>query len=82
MNTIEVMVKLPEELVRDARDLDLLDERLIAQALRQIVDERVNALVNEEVHAYRVEKHAKPPGLLPADVVLPSEVIVLADALG
>lgn len=62
MNTVEITVKLPEVLVRDARDLGLLDERLIAQALRQIVDERVNALVNEEIHAYRAEKHAKPPG--------------------
>lgn len=56
-DSIELAVKLPEDLVRDAREFNLLTDEAIAQLLRGAVDQRVNELVDEEIHAYRRKKH-------------------------
>ena len=53
---VEITLKLPEELVRDAEEFGLLDEQVITELLQAELDERVNKLVNEEIHAYRAEK--------------------------
>ena len=57
--TIEVTLKLPEELVRDAREFGLLDQYVMTTLLQAELDRRVNELVNEEIHAYRAEKRAE-----------------------
>jgi hypothetical protein len=59
---VEVTLKLPEALVRDAQDLGLLDDEVITRVLQQAVDQRVNEIVNTEIHAYREEKRAKQSG--------------------
>lgn len=56
MATVQVTLELPEDLVREAREFDVLTEEVLTELLRQEVDERVMALVNEEIHAYRAEK--------------------------
>ncbi len=59
---VEINLKLPEELVRDAHEFGLLEQQIIAELLQAEVDHRVNNLVNEEIHAYRTEEcsHQKP----------------------
>ena len=42
--------------MREAREFGVLTEEVIAELLRQEVDERVMVMVNEEIHAYRAEK--------------------------
>jgi hypothetical protein len=54
----DVTLTLPDDLVRDAREFGLLEGEFIAEFLQREIDARVNALVNEEIHAYRAEKHA------------------------
>ncbi len=61
MDSVEVTFKLPAELARDAREFGLLTDQMVAQVLREAIDQRVNELVNEEIHAYRAEKRAKQP---------------------
>lgn len=56
---IEVTFTLPDDLVRDAQELGILEEQVINELLQAEVDRRVNDLVNEEIHAYRAEKRAK-----------------------
>ena len=56
---VEVTLRLPEALVADARDLGLLNDALIARVLQQVVDERVNEIVNEEIRAYREKKRSQ-----------------------
>jgi hypothetical protein len=57
--SLEVTMNLPEDLVDEARELNLLTDDVIAHLLRDIVDQRVNEIVNEEIHDYRREKRAK-----------------------
>jgi hypothetical protein len=57
--SLEVKMNLPEELVDEARELNLLTDDVIAHLLREEVDRRVNEIVNQEIHDYRREKHAK-----------------------
>lgn len=56
MALLEVTLKLPEELVRDAYEFDLLTDTAIAELIRAELDQRINDLVNSEIHAYRREK--------------------------
>lgn len=56
MPTVQMTLELPEDLVRDAKELNILNEEVIIELLRKEIDERVMALVNEEVHAHRAEK--------------------------
>jgi post-segregation antitoxin (ccd killing protein) len=58
MTTVTVTLTLPEELVRDAREFDLLTEKVIAEILQAEIDRRVNELVNEEIQDYRAEKES------------------------
>lgn len=62
MGLVEITVKLPEELVEEAREFDLLTERKLAEVLRSEVDRRVMEMVNAEIQAYRAEKAAKHSG--------------------
>ncbi|HVU14048.1 MAG TPA: hypothetical protein VHD90_22370 [Phototrophicaceae bacterium] len=57
--SVEVTLQLPADLVRDARELNLFSDSSIAQLLQTAVDQRVNEIVNEEIHAYRRDKRAK-----------------------
>lgn len=59
-SSVELSVKLPADLARDASEFNLLTDEMIAQLIREAVDERVNQIVNAEIHAYRDEKRAKP----------------------
>lgn len=60
MATFEITLKLPEELVRDAREFNLLTDQAIADIVRAEVDRRVEQLVNEEIQAHRTEKALHP----------------------
>jgi hypothetical protein len=51
-----VTLELPDELVQEARKLGIFEQETIVGILRHEVDERVMALVNREVQAYRAEK--------------------------
>jgi hypothetical protein len=55
-NMATITLELPDELVQEARELGIFEQETIIGILRQEVDERVMALVNREVHAYRAEK--------------------------
>jgi hypothetical protein len=59
MATVMVTLNLPEELVRDARELDILTQESVAELLQAEVDRRVRELVNAEIHAHRAEKAAQ-----------------------
>lgn len=56
MAVVEITLKLPEDLVRDAREFDMLTDQVVAELLQAEVDRRVMDLVNAEIHAYRAEK--------------------------
>lgn len=58
VETVKVAVNLPADLVRDAREFNLLTDEMVAQLLREAVDQRVNEIVNAEIHAHRQEKHS------------------------
>lgn len=53
---VDITLSLPDDLVRDAREFGLLETEFIADVLQRELDARVNALVNEEIHAYRETK--------------------------
>lgn len=55
---IEIRLNLPEDLVEDARELGLLETETMTAILQDAVDDRVNELVNKEIHDYRAEKRA------------------------
>ena len=59
MDLVEMTVKLPADLVRDARELEILTDEAITQLLRQEVDRRVNEIVNEKIHIYRAGEASK-----------------------
>ncbi len=56
MTTVTVTLQLPEELVRDAREFNLLTEEIISSLLQAEVDRHVRELVNAEIQVYRAEK--------------------------
>ncbi len=60
MTTVTVTLQLPEELVRDAREFNLLTEEVVAGLLQAEVDRRVRELVNAEIQVYRAEKTSGP----------------------
>jgi hypothetical protein len=53
---MEITLKLPDDLAQDAKELDVLDDKTLTRLIRQEVDDRVNEMVNEEIHTYRDEK--------------------------
>jgi len=53
---MQIIFEIPEDLVRDAREFGILEEGIIIELLRQEVDQRVMALVNEEIYTYRGEE--------------------------
>lgn len=53
MAVVEITLRLPEELVRDVRELNVLTDQAIAELIQAEVDRRMMDLVNAEVHAYR-----------------------------
>lgn len=56
MALVEVTLKLPEELVRDAQQFGILADEVVTELLQSEVDRRVMELVNAEIRAYRAEK--------------------------
>ncbi len=56
MALVEVTLKLPEELVRDAQEFGILADDVVTELLQSEVDRRVMELVNAEIRAYRAEK--------------------------
>jgi hypothetical protein len=58
MSDVEITIRLPEELVKDAQQFDALTDQVIAGILRAEVDRRINEFVNAEIKAYREEKAA------------------------
>jgi hypothetical protein len=58
--TVTLTLNLPDELVRDAREFDLLTDERVATLLQAEVDRRVMEMVNAEIHAYRAEKASQP----------------------
>ncbi len=59
MTTVTVTLKLPEELVRDAREFNLLTEEIVSSLLQAEVDRHVRDFVNAEIHAHRAEKASR-----------------------
>jgi hypothetical protein len=57
--TVEITLRLPDDLARDALEFGLLENGAIEELLQHEVEQRVNALMNEEIHVYRVEKPRK-----------------------
>lgn len=56
----EVILRLPEELVAEAEEFDLLSGDTVAALLREEIERRVMDMVNQEIHAYRIEKRTRP----------------------
>ena len=60
METVELTLTRPKTFVEDAEEVGLLAHEVILQVLQDALDERVIAIVDEEVKAYRAE-HPHPP---------------------
>lgn len=58
---VQVSIELPEEVIRDARELGILEAVSLTQLLQAEIDRRVNDLVNEEIHTWRAEERAQQP---------------------
>jgi hypothetical protein len=56
MATVTITLSLPEELVKDAREFNVLTDTSVAELLQAEVDRRVMELVNTEIRAHRAEK--------------------------
>jgi hypothetical protein len=56
MSLVKVTVSLPEDLVRDAREFNLLTDEIVENLLQAEVDRQVADFVNAEIKAYRAEK--------------------------
>jgi hypothetical protein len=74
---VQVSIELPEEVIRDARELGILEVVSLTQLLQAEIDRRVNDLVNEEIHTWRAEERAQQAlntavALLPLMSVNPS----------
>ncbi|MCC6804254.1 MAG: hypothetical protein IT319_15340, partial [Anaerolineae bacterium] len=62
MKLVEITLQLPEELVRDAQEFNILTSEQVAELVQAEVDRRVLELVNAEIHAYRAEKAGRQSG--------------------
>lgn len=49
--TVKVATNLPADLVRDAREFNLLTDEMVTQLLREAVDQRVNEIVDRKSHS-------------------------------
>ena len=56
MATLQITLELPEDIVYEARELAILNDKIIAELLRQEIAQRVMIFVNDEIHAHRTEK--------------------------
>lgn len=56
MADVEVTIRLPVELVNDAEEFGVIDDRVISALLRLETDRRIMEFVNSEIKAYRAEK--------------------------
>ncbi|MGB1287020.1 MAG: hypothetical protein ACPG7F_10840 [Aggregatilineales bacterium] len=52
----QLTITLPEDLAEEADDFDLLTSETFTALLRQVVDDAVMKMVNEEIQDYRREK--------------------------
>jgi hypothetical protein len=56
MSMMNITLSLPEDLVRDAREFNILTDEMVENLLQAELDRRVSDLVNTEIKAYRAEK--------------------------
>jgi hypothetical protein len=59
MKDVQLLLTIPAELASDAEDVGLLEPEAILAALREVVDQRIMAMVDAEVKAYRREKQVR-----------------------
>ena len=59
MALVEITLRVPEELVRDAREFDMLTDEAVLEILQAELDRRVSDFVNAEIKAYCAEKAAE-----------------------
>lgn len=59
METVQITLTLPKDLVEEAQEFDLLSPEKITSILRDAVDKAVMDFVNAEIKAYRAEKAAE-----------------------
>jgi len=62
VKTTKITLQVPEELVAEAREFDVLTDETMTTLLREEVDRRVMNMVNEEIQAYRTEKASETTG--------------------
>jgi hypothetical protein len=55
MSSVEITIRLPEELVKRAREFDALTDEVIGKLLEDEVDRRVMAYANTGIHDARRE---------------------------
>lgn len=58
MDYVEFVVRLPKDYIEDAADFGMDDPEIIAQMLREELEQRIMAFVDSEVKAHRHEKRA------------------------
>jgi hypothetical protein len=68
MGDVEITIRLPEELIEDAQEFGVLDDKVILSLLRAETDQRIMDFVNTEIKAYRAEQAGNEPA--PNDGVL------------
>jgi hypothetical protein len=55
----KILVELPADLVRDAREFDILNNNTLVGLIQTELDRRVMDFVNAEIRAYRAEKASR-----------------------
>jgi hypothetical protein len=67
VDTIRITLDLPANFVQEAESFDLLDPKVVESLLREELDRRIMAFVNEEVKSYRSQKRSKKENQPPED---------------
>jgi|GEM_PF-1012300 len=56
MALVNITLSLPEDLVRDAREFNILTDSMLVHLVQAELDRQVSDFVNAEIKAYRAEK--------------------------
>lgn len=59
MDTIRITLDLPADFAEEAEQFDLLTPKAVEHLLREELDRRIMAFVNEEIKGYRSQKRGK-----------------------
>lgn len=59
MDTVRITLDLPANFVEEAEEFELLSPKVVEQLLREELDRRIMAFVNEEIKSYRRQKRDK-----------------------